>query len=199
MADRDDGDVAALIFKNRGLLLSLPAAMLVIFGRPSAASIALGLPLAIAGELVRCWAVGYSGVTTRNSVVTAPKLVTSGPYGYVRNPLYLGNFATATGFAIAFTGHNAPLERLVLVAASLGVMAAIYATIIPHEEAFLRAQFGREFERYCERVPRIFPQLESGSEGAGEWNGEALIEAESKTFVLFGAMLAALAIKALWV
>jgi protein-S-isoprenylcysteine O-methyltransferase Ste14 len=182
MAD-NNGRLAAFVFKNRGLLLSLAAVVLVIFGRPSALSIALGLPLAIGGELVRCWAVGYSGVTTRNDVVTAPKLVTGGPYGYVRNPLYLGNFVTAAGFAIAFTGNNS--------------LVAVYATIVPHEEAFLRKQFGEEFERYCERVPRILPRLEPIVGGAGEWDSHVLIAAESKTFALFGAVLVALAIKAL--
>ncbi len=39
---------------------------------PARAASRVGLPLAFAGELLRCWAVGYSGVTTRNDVVTAP-------------------------------------------------------------------------------------------------------------------------------
>ena len=134
--------------------------MLALRGRPSARSVALGLPLAFAGELLRCWAVGYSGTTTRDDVVTAPALVTGGPYAYVRNPLYLGNFITALGFSIAFTGKNSPCGRRALAGGSLAAMAAIYATIIPHEEAFLRSQFGEEFDRYCERVPRLVPQLE---------------------------------------
>ncbi len=191
------------VFKNRGLLLGLPAAALAIFGRPSARSVALGLPLAIAGELVRCWAVGYSGVTTRNDEVTAPKLVTSGPYSYVRNPLYIGNFMTAAGFAFAFTGRNSPPARRALVGGSLAAMAAVYATIVPLEEAFLRSKFGEEFERYCARVPRLIPRLPSTGSGLaradlgeGTWNGAVLVEAESKTFALFGAMLAALTVKA---
>ena len=189
--------LAAFVFKNRGLLLALPAVALVIFGRPSALSIALGVPLAFAGELVRCWAVGYSGKTTRNDVVTAPELVTAGPYAYVRNPLYLGNFATAAGFAIAFTGSNAPAERAALIVAALAVMAAVYATIVPHEEHFLRAQFGVAFERYCSGVPRIVPKLGPASGGNGTWRRNVLLQAESKTFVLFGVMLVALALRAI--
>jgi protein-S-isoprenylcysteine O-methyltransferase Ste14 len=154
------------------------------------------LPLAVAGELVRCWAVGYSGVTTRNDVVTAPKLATGGPYAYVRNPLYIGNFVTAAGFAIAFTGKNSPRARRALVAGSLAAMAAVYATIVPHEEAFLRSQFGEEFERYCERVPRVAPRWAPPEETAATWDARAVTNAESKTFILFGAMLLALALRA---
>jgi protein-S-isoprenylcysteine O-methyltransferase Ste14 len=189
-------NLQAFVFKNRGLLLALPAVALAACGRPSARSVALGLPLAVAGELVRCWAVGYSGVTTRNDVVTAPKLATGGPYAYVRNPLYIGNFVTAAGFAIAFTGKNSPRARRALVAGSLAAMAAVYATIVPHEEAFLRSQFGEEFERYCERVPRVAPRWAPPEETAATWDARAVTNAESKTFILFGAMLLALALRA---
>jgi protein-S-isoprenylcysteine O-methyltransferase Ste14 len=186
----------AFVFKNRGLLLALPAGLLAVCGRPSASSVALGLPLAFAGELIRCWAVGYSGVTTRNDVVTAPKLVTAGPYAYVRNPLYLGNFLTAVGFAIAFTGKNSRFARRALVGGSLAVMAAIYATIVPHEEEFLRATFGDAFERYCACVPRIVPRIVPLAGAEGEWQADVIPRAESRTFALFAAMLAALVVRA---
>jgi protein-S-isoprenylcysteine O-methyltransferase Ste14 len=186
----------AFVFKNRGLLLSLPAGVLAICGRPSACSIAVGLPLASAGELLRCWAVGYAGATTRHDSLTAPKLVTAGPYAYVRNPLYLANFVTAAGFAIAFTGRNSSFARGALVAGSLAAMAALYAAIVPHEETFLRSQFGREFEQYCKRVPRIVPQLEPFPDGQGEWQADAVTSAESKTWLFFGAMSIALALRA---
>jgi protein-S-isoprenylcysteine O-methyltransferase Ste14 len=192
-----DDEIRAFVFKNRGALLTLPAALLAAFGKPSAFSITLGLPLAIAGELVRCWAVGYSGVTTRDDTVTASSLVTAGPYAYVRNPLYLGNFVTAAGYAIAFTGKNSGLARTALLAASLGTMGAVYATIVPHEEEFLRTQFGDDFDRYCERVPPVIPQLEPMPNGNGTWKPGVIKDAESKTFLTFGAMLALLALKAL--
>jgi protein-S-isoprenylcysteine O-methyltransferase Ste14 len=188
--------VRAFVFKNRGLLLSLPALALVKRGKPSARSIAIGLPIAIAGELIRCWAVGYSGETTRNDVVTAPKLVTAGPYAYVRNPLYIGNFVTATGFAIAFTGRNCSIMRALLVGGSLAAMSAVYAAIVPHEEAFLRAQFGEEFERYCDRVPPFIPRSAPIDGAQGHWSSDVVRTAESKTFVTFAAMLFALWLKA---
>ena len=188
--------VRAFVFKNRGALLALPAVALAAFGKPSALSVTLGLPLAFAGELFRCWAVGYAGVTTRGDAVEASELVTAGPYAYVRNPLYVGNALTAAGFAIAFTGRNAPGTRFALVAGSLAAMAAVYATIVPHEERFLQAQFGEEYDDYRRRVPALVPRVEPAPGGKGTWRPSVIREAESKTFVTFGAMLVALALKA---
>jgi len=193
----DSDDLQALVFKNRGALLSIPAVMLAAFGKPSAFSVTLGLPVAIAGELLRCWAVGYSGVTTREDHVVAPELVTGGPYAYVRNPLYVGNFITAAGFALAFTGGNSAGKKLGLIAASLGTMAAVYSIIVPYEEQYLRAEFGEPYERYCETVPQIVPALEPAGEQRGQWKPEVIAKAETNTFLTFGAMLATLALKAL--
>lgn len=197
MTDPTTEELAAFLFANRGLLLTAPAALLAAFGRPSAFSIAVGLPTALAGELLRCWAVGYSGETTRGDRVAAPKLTTSGPYAYVRNPLYLGNFITALGFTIAFTGKNTLPTKLALGTTALGTMAALYAAIVPHEERYLRERFGDEFDRYCERVPRLLPLLEPAENGTQSWDERAVAHAESKTFVTFGAMLALLALKSL--
>ncbi|MDQ2664233.1 MAG: isoprenylcysteine carboxylmethyltransferase family protein [Candidatus Eremiobacteraeota bacterium] len=197
MSDSMSDPTKAFVFKNRGALLAAPAAVLAAFGKPSALSVTIGLPVAIAGELVRCWAVGYSGVTTRDDKVVAPELVTAGPYAYVRNPLYVGNFLTALGFAIAFTGGNSAGKRAALMTVSLGTMVAVYGTIVPHEEDFLRSQFGAEFDRYCEAVPPYIPSTESTFVQNGEWKPEVIKDAESRTFATFGVMLAALALKSL--
>ncbi|HVA26735.1 MAG TPA: isoprenylcysteine carboxylmethyltransferase family protein [Candidatus Baltobacteraceae bacterium] len=197
MTDPRNDDFQALVFKNRGALLAIPAAILAAFGKPSAASVAVGLPVALAGELIRCWAVGFSGVTTRGDHVEAPKLVTAGPYAHVRNPLYVGNFLTALGFAIAFTGKNSSATKLALLAGSLGTMAGVYATIIPHEEQFLRSQFGEAFDRYCEAVPPLVPLAEPAPDAQGTWDASVIKDAESRTFATFGAMLGVLVLKSL--
>jgi len=197
VSDFRNDDLQALVFKNRGALLAAPAVLLAALGKPSAFSVAVGLPIAMVGELVRCWAVGYSGVTTRDNKVTAPELISAGPYAHVRNPLYVGNFITAFGFAIAFTGKNPPAQRVALLAASLGTMLGVYATIVPYEEKYLRSQFGEEFDRYCDRVPPIVPSFEPAAGGNGTWNPWVIREAESKTFATFGVMLGVLALKAL--
>src|SRR6202035_2530205 len=104
----------------------------------SAFSIAIGLPLACLGEAVRAWAVGYSGVTTRGDTVTAPALVTAGPYAYECNPLYIGNVITGAGFALAFTGKNSAPVRVALVVGSIAAMLNLTAIIVLQEEKYLR-------------------------------------------------------------
>jgi protein-S-isoprenylcysteine O-methyltransferase Ste14 len=186
----------AFVFARRGELLALPAVVLAALGKPSALSIAIGLPLAFAGEGIRAWAVGYSGVTTRGDAVTAPALVTAGPYAYVRNPLYLGNFITALGFAVAFTGANAPARRLALIGGALGTMLGVYSIVVPHEERYLRATFGAAFDEYAAAVPQVIPRTAPAGSGAGTYDPSVIARAESRTFVTFGAMLLALAVKA---
>jgi protein-S-isoprenylcysteine O-methyltransferase Ste14 len=185
------------VFANRGTLLALPAVALALFGRPSAASVALGVPVALAGEGLRCWAVGYSGVTTRADHVTAAQLVTAGPYAYVRNPLYVGNFITALGFTLAFTGRFALPQRLVTLCANLGTMFGVYAAIVPLEEAYLRETFGAAFERYVADVPRLVPLGAPAGSQVGGYDAGVIVRAESRTFVTFGLMLAALVGKTL--
>lgn len=188
---------SSFVFGKRGALLALPAVALAALGKPSAFSVAAGLPLAFAGEVVRMWAVGYSGVTTRGDTVTAPALVTAGPYAYVRNPLYVGNVLTAAGFAVAFTGKNSAPVRLLLVAGSLAAMLGVYAVIVPHEEGYLRTTFGAAFDDYCARVPRVVPALEASEPQHGSYDPGVIGKAETRTWLTFGAMLGVLALKAL--
>lgn len=190
-------DPSSFVFANRGALLAVPAVALVALGKPSAFSIAAGLPLAFAGEAVRMWAVGYSGTTTRGDAVTAPALVSAGPYAHVRNPLYAGNAMTAAGFAIAFTGKNAGPMRFMLIAGSLAAMLGVYAVIVPHEERYLRATFGEAFDAYAAAVPRVVPSLEPVGPREGTYDPSVIGKAESRTWVTFGAMLAVLALKVL--
>jgi protein-S-isoprenylcysteine O-methyltransferase Ste14 len=186
-----------LVFARRGELLAAPALVLGVFGKPDAGSVALGVPVALAGEALRCWAVGYSGVTTRSDTVTAPALTTAGPYAYVRNPLYVGNFITALGFTIAFTGADTPAKRATLAVLGLGTMLAVYATIVPLEEGYLRATFGADFDAYTARVPRLVPRTTAAQPQSGAYDASVILKAETRTFVTFGLMLLALAVKAM--
>ncbi len=186
-----------IIFKNRGLLLVPVALVLIIFGRPTLVSAIAGVAIAALGELLRIWAVGYSGATTRANVVTAPALVTAGPYAYVRNPLYVGNTVIAVGFWFAFSGGLNILQSAAMLAFVVLMVAGVYATIIPLEEAYLIESFGAPYREYLERVPRIFPthRLVAGSKQLGTWRADVIFQAEIITLLFFGLMVAALLAK----
>ena len=75
-------------------------------------------------------------------------------------------------------------------------MAAVYATIVPLEEEYLRRTFGPAFDDYVERVPRTLPRFSPSEPQQGTYDASVIARAETRTFATFGAMLAALALKA---
>lgn len=110
---------------------------------PRAAAIAWSLALVLPGLWLRSYAAGY--------VKKNRELTTTGPYAFVRNPLYLGSILIAAGFAVALLSWP--------VAVALAVMfVAIYVPVIASEERFLRATFPG-FDAYCRQVPRLIPRL----------------------------------------
>jgi protein-S-isoprenylcysteine O-methyltransferase Ste14 len=113
------------------------------FSQPDARSLTIGLPVSALGLLLRGWATGHVEKNIR--------LAESGPYAYVRNPLYLGTLLVAAGFAIA--SREWPLAVLFGV-----VFLFIYLPAIELEEQHLRKLFP-DFAAYAERVPALWPTL----------------------------------------
>jgi protein-S-isoprenylcysteine O-methyltransferase Ste14 len=100
---------------------------------PTRASIAAGLPVAVAGEGIRIWAAGH---LNKSREVTR-----SGPYRFVAHPLYLGSSILGVGLAVA--------SNSVAVAAIITAYLAITLTAaIQSEEAFLRRVFSDAYEEY---------------------------------------------------
>jgi hypothetical protein len=78
-------------------------------------------------------------------------LVTSGPYAYTRNPMYLGHLIFLVGLALALRSPRA--------AALAAVVAAWFHRRVMADERQLRRLFGAEYEAYARRVPRWLPGL----------------------------------------
>jgi protein-S-isoprenylcysteine O-methyltransferase Ste14 len=77
----------------------------------------------------------------------ATALVTTGPFAWSRNPIYLGNTIAMTGAALAFA--NPWFLPAALVAAG-----AVTRLAITREEAHLAAQFGPAWVAYTQRTAR---------------------------------------------
>src|ERR1700683_726228 len=133
-------DLVARLRVTCGFLL---VAAFAWFSRPDARSLAVGLPVSELGLLLRGWATGH--------VEKNIQLAESGPYAYVRNPLYLGTLLVAAGFVIA----SRQWWLAILVGA---VFVLIYLPAIELEEQHLRKLFPN-FAAYAERVPALWPTL----------------------------------------
>jgi len=185
------------VYKRRGLLLLPIAVLLVIFGRPSLLSLETGLLIALAGEALRIWAVGYAGETTRGSSVTAEQLVTAGPYAFVRNPLYLGNGLIGIGFTVAFAGGIPSSQQIWLLLLVIAILVAVYASIVPLEESYLAHKFGVKYMEYTTLVPRLLPWKGALAKERqhGTWRPTVIWRAESITLWLFALMLVIVLLK----
>ena len=193
----NSGGFRTLVFKNRGALLVPVAIVLLVFGRPTPLSAVIGIAVAALGEALRIWAVGFSGVTTRAEIVTAPTLVTAGPYSIVRNPLYLANAIIALGFWIAFAGGDSPLEAAMMFVVVAALVCGVYAIIVPLEESYLAGVFGDTYRRYAQTVPRLMPfgSKATAAERTGRWRGEVIARAEIITLTFFALMVVVVILK----
>lgn len=193
----NSGGFRTLVFKNRGALLVPVALVLLVFGRPTMQSAVIGVIVAAIGEAIRIWAVGYSGVTTRAAIVTAPTLITGGPYGAVRNPLYLANAIIALGFLIAFAGGVSLLEGAIMTAVVALLVCGVYAIIIPLEESYLAGVFGDKYRRYVKAVPSIVPlgSRLAPEDRYGKWRAEVIARAEIITLAFFVVMIVVVGLK----
>jgi protein-S-isoprenylcysteine O-methyltransferase Ste14 len=121
---------------------------------PAGAQLAGGLAVMWAGLGLRIWSIHHLGGLFRAVVVIQRdhRLVTTGPYRCLRHPSYTGALVAAFGFGIAL-GHWTSVLILV-VGWAVGIAYRIRV-----EEAALRDAFGRAYEEYSARTPRLIPML----------------------------------------
>ena len=99
-------DIRNLLFKYRSYTPIPIGLMIIYFARPGNAYLTLGIPPLLMGEVIRIWAVSYAGGETRTRRVGAPALCSSGPFAFVRNPLYLGNMLMYVGIVLIAGSAN---------------------------------------------------------------------------------------------
>lgn len=145
------------LFKWRGGLVAPLALLFLYLAQPTLQSLLAGALLALAGEGIRLWAIGYTGEPTRSQELDAPVLVTTGPYGLVRNPLYLGNLLNGMAVATAAVGGLPPVQAALLWSGAAAFLGLVYSNIIVLEQEFLLQEFGQDYALYCETVPALIP------------------------------------------
>ncbi|MBC8291163.1 MAG: isoprenylcysteine carboxylmethyltransferase family protein, partial [Planctomycetes bacterium] len=132
-------------------------------------------------------------------------LICNGPFAMLRNPLYLGSLLVFSGMGVS---AGAP------IAIALAVFHWVrYERVIRFEEENLRAEWGPEFDRYCEQVPRWIPRFRrllrksphadmSGvlANGlfAGIWIGSLIAMATGELWTLYLSEIVGGAVMATW-
>ncbi len=119
-------------------------------------SIRAGVGFIIAGVLIRLWSNGYA--------IKNDKLTTSGPYAFVRNPLYLGTFLIAIGFVVALKSQP-PLLEWIAGGIFLLALSFMYYRTIQGEQGMLLEKFKGAYSDYCKQVPAMIPCLIPYSKG----------------------------------
>jgi protein-S-isoprenylcysteine O-methyltransferase Ste14 len=131
-------DFVARVRVPSGFLVLVAFAWL---SNPSRLSMLIGLPISLLGLWLRAWATGH--------LAKDQQLARTGPYAYVRNPLYAGTLIVAAGILIA--ARDAFLGIIFILAFSL-----IYLPVIELEEQHLREIFPA-YATYAAEVNRFFP------------------------------------------
>ncbi len=113
----------------------------------------LGVALFAAGGALRIWPVFVLGNRFSGLVAIQPghALVTSGVYGVIRHPSYLGLLINSLGWSLAFRSGVGVLLTLLLISPLLARIDA--------EENLLHAEFGDEYKDYCAHTSRLIPGI----------------------------------------
>ena len=113
----------------------------------------LGVVLFAAGGALRIWPVFVLGRRFSGLVAIQPghTLVTSGVYGIIRHPSYLGLLVNSLGWALAFRSAVGIVLTVLLIPPLLARIGA--------EERLLQTQFGAEYDSYRSRTWRLIPGL----------------------------------------
>ena len=138
-----------------GVLLVL---VFTLLGQPSPLQWGIGAGIVAAGMLIRMWA---SGIVHKNDV-----LATTGPYGFVRHPLYVGNILIGIGFCVAS-------GLLWSYAAFLAILLYFYPHTIRYEDRKLRRLFGEQWDEWASRTRALIPRLpvRDGASEKARWSG----------------------------
>jgi len=111
----------------------------------------LGVVLFAGGGALRIWPVFVLGRRFSGLVAIQPghALVTTGVYGTIRNPSYLGLLISSLGWGLAFRSGAGVLLAALLIPPLVARMDA--------EERLLQSQFGADYDAYRARTFRLIP------------------------------------------
>lgn len=132
-------------FTMKTIPVYLLTLLLIFFAHPTLSSFLVGLILIVPGEALRIWACGH---LKKNKEVT-----TTGPYAYVKNPLYLGTLFIMTGFCIMTRNYY-------IMGLGIAIFLIYYIPFKKKAESDrLQQIFGETWSQYDKNVPDYIPNI----------------------------------------
>jgi protein-S-isoprenylcysteine O-methyltransferase Ste14 len=186
------------LFKVRGWVY-LPfaaAAFLLPVGRVDRPEILwpAGLALMLGGVALRFASIRRIGGAARTKKHKAVRVIDTGPYGWVRNPLYIANTGAFLGFVLL-------CGQPWLALATWLLLWAYYHAIARYEETVLAEQFPGDFESYRARVPLWIPRpprSPAPEDPADLYPVGKLLKRERGALLNVAAMVALAAVRQWW-
>ena len=142
--------LAFLIYSEKELLLSWKIDLPVVLRF-------FGIILLVAGSALHLWTgkllglwglIGLPEVSSR----LEGRLITKGPFSIVRHPTYLAHTSMFSGIFL-MTG------TVTVCIVTFIDFLLVYVLIIPLEEKELSKRFGKDYNLYMEKVPKLFPRF----------------------------------------
>jgi len=188
-------DIRLKLFRYRSYTPLPFLLVMFVFAHPTLQSLLIGFLIMLTGESVRLWGVSIVGSETRTTgAAGGTNLITTGPFAYVRNPLYLGNMMLYFGIGVM---SNALFPWFVV--AGIVLFFIQYYLIVTTEEEYLAKTFGLAFEDYARHVRRFLPGLrkyDTHSNSQTKGNFQRGLRSEKRT--LQALFLLSLALIVLW-
>jgi protein-S-isoprenylcysteine O-methyltransferase Ste14 len=183
--------IGAVLFRSRSWL-PVPFLVVALFapGHAEAMNWVAGAVLVAMGEWIRLAGVSAAGTVTRRRSREVQRLVTYGIFGWVRNPLYVGNFLIWMGFVV-ISGV------LWFLPIAIAIFAIEYSLIVAYEEGVLESIFGREYLDYKQATPRWLPRPPATRQ-AGEYDWAEAWRSEVSTFIQYAALAVVFIVKQKW-
>jgi protein-S-isoprenylcysteine O-methyltransferase Ste14 len=156
-------NIKEFILKRRVGLGFLFALVYIIFSIPSSStSMLIGFIIAVLGELIRVISSGF--------IIKTDELTTTGPYAYVRHPLYLGSFVMGLGCCIAVFSMDYILLSLIILILYLLFFFSVYIPLLKKEEIVLTEKYKDAYLTYMKNVPMFLPRLTPYTKGGSNFS-----------------------------
>ena len=147
--------ISSLAFNYRSYTPIPFLILMLIFQQSTPLTLIIGFAVALIGELIRFWGVSWAGSETRTTGgVGGTFLIISGPFAYVRNPLYVGNILLYLGLGIMSFALFPYLQFVAII-----FFLIQYYFIVSEEEKYLLEKFKDDYKDYRKNVPAFFPRL----------------------------------------